>query len=87
MAARRDGNIPAKAGKYSSSCSPAIGVPSWAPSPCVADRGFNVARRDRVHSATSSAASTAAAAGGRGERRCEGGAARGECLLNPRNVA
>ena len=39
VAARREGNIPAEAGKYSRISSPAIAVQSWAPSPCVADGG------------------------------------------------
>ena len=83
VAARREGNILAEAGKYSGSLSPVIGVQSWAPSPCVADGRFEVARRDRVPSATAAAALTAAAARGRGESRCGGGAARGKRLLNP----
>ena len=47
-----------------------MGVQSWAPSPCVADGGFQVARRGRVHSATAAVASTADAARGRVESRC-----------------
>ena len=40
VVARREGSIPAEAGKYSSSSSPVIAIPSWAPSPSVADGGF-----------------------------------------------
>ena len=47
-----------------------MGVQSWAPSPCVADGGLQIARRGRVHSTTAPAASTAAAAGRLGESRC-----------------
>ena len=70
LGASREGGIPAEAGKDSSISSPAMRDQSWAPPPCVADGGSFVARRDCVHSATPAAASTAAAAGGRGERRC-----------------
>ena len=83
VAARKEGCTPAKAGRYS--CrkgSPAMGVQSWAPSPCVADGGFYVARRGCVHSATAAAASTARAEGGRGESTCGCNRKRGETCLD-----
>ena len=62
VAARREGGIPAEAGKYTSSSSPAIGIKSIVGTLAVrSEWGIQVARRDRVHSATAAAASTAAA--------------------------
>ena len=68
--ARREGSIPAEAGKCISNYSPAMGVQSWVPSPCVAQVAFYVARRGHVRSATAAAAATAVAAASRGESRC-----------------
>ena len=61
---------------------PRDGSVIMAPSPYVAEGRFEVARRGRVYSATAAAASTPAAAGGRGESRGRCNQKRGETCLH-----